>query len=432
MDTGISDRIFAVLKEKGISQKEFSRQSGIPESTISDWKKKGNTPKAESILAICRTLEIPVYDLLSDGTQSEPEREPDYYLSDSEKDLIERYRGLDEKQKRTVLTYFDKLINRISYDEAETEKIQESADTVEQIYEPDTEFLLQKQLARRLRKLARLSRIRLDETEHASRLNLHLFKYLDYLGMDKLEYVKSYLSNIQPFMLTEMRSQEKFENAVCVLDRIYRISVYIKVDTTKGEEIVVSFHENNKGGVAHKNPLMQKNNRVYVFADSIGSHVKGTDNYSINLFITRGVRTFPINVPANKYDDEGFLVRYTYINNALIDIMNGYLEDLYTADLDFGEINAFSSLQQLSFTSFGNDVFSNISLLVDSMIIQRDAMSRQVADAALVIYCDSIEMTDADKEELISTLKARYQVNSECALPDIIERIEVSIRKQLI
>ena len=131
MDTGISDRIFAVLKEKGISQKEFSRQSGIPESTISDWKKKGNTPKAESILAICRTLDISVYDLLSDGTQPVPEKEPDYFLSDSEKDLIERYRGLDEKQKKTVLTYFDKLVNRISYDEAASDEKRAAVDAVD-------------------------------------------------------------------------------------------------------------------------------------------------------------------------------------------------------------------------------------------------------------------------------------------------------------
>ena len=36
----ISDRIFELLKEKGMSQKEFSARTGIAESSISDWKKK--------------------------------------------------------------------------------------------------------------------------------------------------------------------------------------------------------------------------------------------------------------------------------------------------------------------------------------------------------------------------------------------------------
>jgi len=36
----VSDRIFELLKEKGMSQKEFAAKTGIAESTISDWKKK--------------------------------------------------------------------------------------------------------------------------------------------------------------------------------------------------------------------------------------------------------------------------------------------------------------------------------------------------------------------------------------------------------
>ena len=38
----ISDKIFELLKEKGMSQKEFAQRTGIAESSISDWKKKKN------------------------------------------------------------------------------------------------------------------------------------------------------------------------------------------------------------------------------------------------------------------------------------------------------------------------------------------------------------------------------------------------------
>lgn len=282
-------------------------------------------------------------------------------------------------------------------------------------------------MAKKLRKLAKLDRINLDETEHASKLNLHLLKYLDYIGIDKLEYIKQYLSNIQPFMISEIKSQEKFDNAICILDEFYRISVYIKLDATFGEEIIVSFRENNKSGVARRNTYNSNLSYVYVFADSIGSHVNNTDNYTVNLFITRGVSTFPINVPASKYDADGFLVRYTYINNAIIDISNRYLEDLYTSDIDFSSVELFTDLQQLSFTSYGNDAFSNISLLIDSLIIQKNVYSKQIADTAMCIYCNSLDLLEADKKNLIETLKERYKVNSVKALPQIIERIELNL-----
>ncbi|MBE5908740.1 MAG: helix-turn-helix transcriptional regulator [Lachnospiraceae bacterium] len=373
----IRERIFQIMKEKQMTQKEFAKLAKIPESTISDWKKKGNTPSAEKLIDISTALGVPVTELLGVPPVESGDR---FAISEN-------------------------------CEEAE-------------LVETDTELLLQKTLAYKLRKLARLNRIRLDESEHASKQNLHLFRYLDFLGMDKLEFIKMYLSHIQPFMITEMKSQEKFENAICVLDRFYRISVYIKVDATQNEEVIVSFHENHKNGVAKRNPVIRKNRYVYVFADSIGSYIPTKDSYTINLLITRGVSTFPVNVPAKKYDEDGFLVNETYIQNALVDVANQYLEDLYTADLDFSGVEQFSSLQRLSYTARGNDCFSNISLLVDSILVQRDAHSRQVADAVLCIYCNSLELLESDKRELLETLQERFTVNSVRVMPELLERVE--------
>ena len=376
----IRERIFQIMEEKQMTQKEFAKLAKIPESTISDWKKKGNTPSAEKLIDISTALGVPVTELLGVPPVESGDR---FAISEN-------------------------------CEEAE-------------LVETDTELLLQKTLAYKLRKLTRLDRIRLDESEHASKQNLHLFRYLDFLGMDKLAFVKMYLSQIQPFMITEMKSQEKFENAICVLDRFYRISVYIKVDATQNEEVIVSFHENHENGFAKRNPVMRKNRYVYVFADSIGSYISTKDSYTINLLITRGVSTFPVNVPAKKYDEDGFLVNETYIQNALVDVANQYLEDLYTADLDFSGVEQFSSLQRLSYTARGNDCFSNISLLVDSILVQRDAHSRQVADAALCIYCNSLELLESDKRELLETLQERFSVNSVRVMPELLERVERNI-----
>ena len=85
------------------------------------------------------------------------------------------------------------------------------------------------------------------------------------------------------------------------------------------------------------------------------------------------------------------MVRYQAINSAWMDIMNQYLEDLYTSDLDFSEVKLFTSLQQRSFTSYGNDAFSNISLLMEA-------------------------------------LRLRFEVNSVRVLPQILERIAINIK----
>ena len=245
----ISDIIFEQMKNKGLSQKEFSKITGIPESTISDWKKKGNTPKAEKLYDISHALGISLYELLGVDVMSFS-NELDYKLSDSEIELIETFRQADIDCKKHIIAYVSDLMASIGKkslidQNASTDKEKYSQKACDTKEITDSKLIQQKQLARRLRRLARLDRLEIDDSEHNSGLNKHLFKYLDYLGIEKLEYVKHYLSTIQPFMLTEMKSQEKFDNAICVLDGYYRISLYIKVDATKGEVIVVSFHENN-------------------------------------------------------------------------------------------------------------------------------------------------------------------------------------------
>lgn len=424
----VSDKIFALIKEKGLTQKDFATLTGIAESTISDWKRKGLNPSLDKVPAICAALEITPYELLNMDKECAT---PDFVveLTQDERVLLESYRRAGLEQKERMLSYMAEIsAGGGSHDPQHPSYGREMATTKDQRVEADIEFTIRKQLCRRIRKLARLERIVLDESEHTTGRNLHLLQYLDYLKLDKLDFVKDYLRHLQPFMITEMDSQERFDNAICILDEYYRISLYIKVDATRGEEVIVSFHENHKNGIAKRNSLMHRADQVYVFADAIGSHVVGTDHYSIDVFMMRGVRSFHINVPATRYDEDGFLVRYQAINSAWMDIMNQYLEDLYTSNLEFSEVELFSSLQQLSFTSYGNDAFSNISLLMDSLIIQKDSNSRQIADAALCIYCSSLTLNPVDKRELIEALGLRFEVNSVRVLPQILERVEINIK----
>ncbi len=415
----IGSKIFSILSERGISQKEFSKMTGIAESTICDWKRKGFNPSAGKISAICKALDISPIELFSDEDISVNEvpkpSTVEMILSDDEKLIIEIFRNSDSDLRKRILSYFTMLSSDSGTDIIDVENVEVK------------ELTTKKALCKRLRRLARLDRIKLDESEHASGLNLHLFRYLEFLGIDKLTYIKKYLEHIQPFMITEVSSQEKFENAICVLDEFYRISVYIKLDATKGEELIVSFHENNKDGIAKRNPLRNTGEKVYVLPETISSHVVGSDLYTVNLLITRGVTTLPISISAHRYDDEGFLVNLQDITRALVETANSYLQDLYTANMDYSAIEPFYSLQQISFTSYGTDVFSSISLLVDSLLIQMSPLGKQVADAAMCIYCNTIELTHEAKKELLETLSARYKVNSVRALPEILERIELNM-----
>lgn len=112
----ISDRIYNYMKEKNISQLEFSKRTGISQSTVSDWRRKGTNPSADKIMIICDVLEVTPYDLLIDADTKNKKvyREVDYVMVDKASDeyqLIEMYRSIDEKQKDRFLQYALKIIN---------------------------------------------------------------------------------------------------------------------------------------------------------------------------------------------------------------------------------------------------------------------------------------------------------------------------------
>ncbi len=57
----ISQRIFKILENRKMTQKEFSEKTGILQSTISDWRKKNTNPASDKILIIYETLHINPY-----------------------------------------------------------------------------------------------------------------------------------------------------------------------------------------------------------------------------------------------------------------------------------------------------------------------------------------------------------------------------------
>ena len=70
----ISERIYKIMEEKKISQLEFAKRTGISQSTVSDWRRKGTNPSADKILIICEVLGVTPYELLA-GTENRKMKE---------------------------------------------------------------------------------------------------------------------------------------------------------------------------------------------------------------------------------------------------------------------------------------------------------------------------------------------------------------------
>lgn len=107
----ISERIFRILNEQNISQKNFSELTGISQSTISDWKTKKTNPASDKIMVICDVLDITPYELLS-GTDSRHCKQLDYVVVDRESEdyqILEIVKNLDISAKNRLRGYLQAL-----------------------------------------------------------------------------------------------------------------------------------------------------------------------------------------------------------------------------------------------------------------------------------------------------------------------------------
>ena len=111
----ISERIYEYMKERKMTQLEFSKKTGISQSTVSDWRRKGTNPSADKIMIICEVLDVSPYELLS-GTENKKMKE--YKLTDcvvidrksNEYAVLEMYQNLDTDSRKRVEGYIRALV----------------------------------------------------------------------------------------------------------------------------------------------------------------------------------------------------------------------------------------------------------------------------------------------------------------------------------
>lgn len=111
----ISERMFQIMEEQGISQYRLSKMTGISTKTISDWRSKKTNPGADKIMVICEALQISPETLLTGRGRTETSDSLPYIETDYEKEaegqLIGNFRTFSDDKKKRLLAYMNMLEN---------------------------------------------------------------------------------------------------------------------------------------------------------------------------------------------------------------------------------------------------------------------------------------------------------------------------------
>lgn len=118
----IQQKIFKTMKEKGINQSELSRKTGIPTSTISDWKNKNKVPSSDKISVIAKALDVPADYLISEPNrinlvspnEASGKSFSEYYpqIDSTTNQLLSVYNALSLSDKAKALSYVCQLAEK--------------------------------------------------------------------------------------------------------------------------------------------------------------------------------------------------------------------------------------------------------------------------------------------------------------------------------
>jgi transcriptional regulator with XRE-family HTH domain len=91
--------VFAqLLQKRGITPYRVHKQTGVAQSTLSDWKTKGCTPSVESLAKIADYLDVTVDELIGQQNKK-PIIKTDDGLSKLESDFVKLLRQVPEEQR---------------------------------------------------------------------------------------------------------------------------------------------------------------------------------------------------------------------------------------------------------------------------------------------------------------------------------------------
>ncbi len=106
-----STRLRRIMNERGISQSELSRLSGIPKSALSQYMSGLFRPKQDRTLALAKALAVDPAWLLGYDVPSDAAKKSGSGTKKSEEDfhILDAYKSLSPEERKLVSDYIDTL-----------------------------------------------------------------------------------------------------------------------------------------------------------------------------------------------------------------------------------------------------------------------------------------------------------------------------------
>ena len=90
---------------RGWTEYQLAERSGLPQSTISSWYKKGMTPSFSSLEKICDAFGLTLSQFFADG-------EDRLALTAGQRSMLDKWNCLSPGQQSALLTFMDSMMDK--------------------------------------------------------------------------------------------------------------------------------------------------------------------------------------------------------------------------------------------------------------------------------------------------------------------------------
>lgn len=98
----ILQEITRLRLERGWTEYELAKNSGLTQSTISTWYRKGQTPTIQTLDKVCMGLGISLSQFFAEGTDA-------IVLTSEQKELLDNWSALNKTQREIVLQLLENM-----------------------------------------------------------------------------------------------------------------------------------------------------------------------------------------------------------------------------------------------------------------------------------------------------------------------------------
>jgi len=201
-----------------------------------------------------------------------------------------------------------------------------------------------------------------------------LFHLIDFCNIDRETFIRSYLFQLQPFMVhLDTAYSDKRDGFACIIDSSYGTPLWIEVIYKQFGEALVSFRELNYHvpapetlGNSRKKPLLCVHN---------GSHGTGigTTGY-FEISVLKGFLSFELPVYGKLVTSDLIKIDYPVYEAKLLEKCNVNLElILRQLNVSAMAFPMFHKGKPLSFTSLGESLVTDLSMLLDLFLATKSA-----------------------------------------------------------